>query len=61
MVDPRPIYVAVLVLVTWLSEERPADAPLIAELLGISETTAARVLDDLEAAGYLSSAPGPVP
>jgi hypothetical protein len=37
-------------------DDRPADAPWISALLDISEAAAARVLDDLEVAGYLTSA-----
>jgi len=39
----------------------PADAAMVACLLGIPEAVAAQLLDDLEATGCLVSAVGPVP
>jgi DNA-binding IclR family transcriptional regulator len=51
---------AVLALLDWLPEDVVADAALVAELLGVPETAAARLLDDLEAAGCVESAIGPV-
>jgi hypothetical protein len=36
-----------------------ADGELVAELLGVPEAAAARLLDELEAAGGIASASGP--
>jgi DNA-binding MarR family transcriptional regulator len=58
--DLTPAHDAVLALLDWLPEDTEADAELIAELLGVPETEAATLLDELEAAGYLVSATGPV-
>jgi DNA-binding IclR family transcriptional regulator len=49
---------AVLALLDWLPEDRDADATLVAELLRIPEAEAARLLDELEAAGDIASATG---
>jgi len=53
------ILLAVLALVELFPDDWPADALRIGALLDISEAAAARVLDDLEASGYLTSAPEP--
>jgi hypothetical protein len=50
---------AVLALMEWLPEDVLADAELVAELLGVPEAEAAR-LDELEAAGDIASATGPL-
>ena len=55
-----PAHDAVLALVAWLPEEAEADAVLIAHLLGVPETEAAKLLDELEAAGCIASATAPV-
>jgi DNA-binding IscR family transcriptional regulator len=43
-----------------LPEDTVADAELVSELLGVPEPEAARLLDELEAAGCIASATGPV-
>jgi hypothetical protein len=50
--------IAVLARIDWLHEDVEADAELVAYLLGIAE--AARLLDELEAAGDIASATGPL-
>jgi DNA-binding MarR family transcriptional regulator len=53
-----PSHDAVLALLDWLPADTDATAALVAELLAISEAEAARLLDDLEAAGCIESAEG---
>jgi DNA-binding IclR family transcriptional regulator len=53
-----PSHNAVLALLDWLPADTDATAALVAELLAISEAEAARLLDDLEAAGCIESAEG---
>jgi DNA-binding IclR family transcriptional regulator len=54
-----PAHDAVLALLDWLPEDVEADAELVADLLRIPEGEALRLLDELEAAGCLTSATGP--
>jgi hypothetical protein len=49
---------AVLALLDWLPEDVEADAEVVGDLLGIPEAEAARLLDELEAAGDIASATG---
>jgi DNA-binding IclR family transcriptional regulator len=58
--DLTPAHDAVLALLDWLPEDVEADAGLVADLLGVPEAEAAQLLDELEAAGDLVSATGPV-
>lgn len=51
---------AVLALLDWLPEDVAPDAELIAELLNVPEAEALRLLEELEVAGCLESATGPV-
>jgi hypothetical protein len=44
----------------WLPEDVAPDAELVAVLLNIPEAEALQLLEELEAAGYLVSAVGPV-
>jgi predicted ArsR family transcriptional regulator len=44
----------------WLPEDGDADAKVVADLLGIPEAEAARLLDELETAGDIASATGPL-
>jgi DNA-binding IclR family transcriptional regulator len=55
-----PAHDAVLALLDWLPEDAVADPELIAELLGVPEGQAARLLDELEAAGDIASATEPL-
>jgi DNA-binding IclR family transcriptional regulator len=55
-----PSHDAVLALLDLLPEGAVADAELVAELLRVPEPEAARLLDELEAAGDIASATGPV-
>ena len=55
-----PVHDAVLALLDWLPEDVAPDAELVAELLDVPETEALRLLEELEAAGCLGSATGPV-
>jgi DNA-binding IclR family transcriptional regulator len=55
-----PVHDAVLALLDWLPEDVAPDAELVAELLDVPETEALRLLEELEAAGCLESATGPV-
>jgi DNA-binding IclR family transcriptional regulator len=55
-----PSHDAVLALIDGLPEDVEADAGLVATLLGVPEAEAARLLDELEAAGCVASASGPV-
>ena len=48
------------VLADCLPENIALDAELVAELLGLPEAEAVRLLDELEAAGDIVSATGPV-
>jgi DNA-binding IclR family transcriptional regulator len=50
----------VLALLDWLPADTDPTAELVAELLAIPEAEAARLLDDLEAAGCVASATGPL-
>jgi hypothetical protein len=50
----------VLALLDWLPKDVDADAELVADLLRIPEVEAARLLDELEEAGCLTSATGPL-
>jgi hypothetical protein len=43
-----------------LPEDVEADAEVVGDLLGIPEAEAARLLDELEAAGDIASATGPL-
>lgn len=52
--------IAVLAGIDWLHEDVEADAEVVADLLGIPEAAAARLLDELEAAGDVASATGPL-
>jgi DNA-binding IclR family transcriptional regulator len=54
--DLTPAHDAVLELLAWLPEDAEPTAELVARLLRIPETEAARLLDDLEAAGCVASA-----
>jgi hypothetical protein len=49
---------AILAVLDWLPEECDADATRVAQLLGWPEPEVAGLLDDLEAAGDLTSAVG---
>jgi DNA-binding IclR family transcriptional regulator len=51
---------AVLALLDWLPDDVEADAEVVADLLGIPEAETARLLDELEAAGDIASATGPL-
>jgi predicted ArsR family transcriptional regulator len=55
-----PAHDAVFALIDWLPENVEADAKVVADLLGIPEAAAARLLDELEAAGDIASATGPL-
>jgi predicted ArsR family transcriptional regulator len=55
-----PAHDAVFALLDWLPEDVKADAEVVADLLGIPEAAAARLLDELEAAGDIASATGPL-
>jgi hypothetical protein len=55
-----PAHDAVLAPLDWLPEDVEADAKVVADLLGIPEPEAARLLDELEAAGDIASATGPL-
>ena len=54
-----PAHDAVLVLIDWLPDDVEADVEVVGDLLGIPEAAAARLLDELEAAGDVVSATGP--
>jgi hypothetical protein len=54
-----PAHNAVLAVLDWLPEDCDADAALVARLLRWPEPEVARRLDELEAAGDLTSALGP--
>jgi DNA-binding IscR family transcriptional regulator len=58
--DLSPAHAAVLALLHSLPEDAVADAALIAELLVVPEAEAMRLLDELETAGCVVSAMGPV-
>jgi len=59
MPDPlTPAHDAVLALLDWLPADTDPTGEPVAELLAISEAGAARLLDDLEAAGCVASATG---
>jgi len=60
MVALTPGHAAVLALIDWLPEDVEADAELVADLLGVPEAEATRLLDELEAAGDIASATGPL-
>jgi hypothetical protein len=60
MVTLTPAHSAVLALLDWLPEDIEADAELVAHLLGVPEAEAARLLDELEAAGDIAGAIGPL-
>lgn len=55
-----PAHDAVLALLDWLPEDAEPTAELVAGLLRIPEAEAARLLEDLEAAGCVASATGPL-
>ena len=55
-----PAHDAVLALLDWLPEDVEADAEVVGDLLGIPEAEAARLVDELEAAGDIASATGPL-
>lgn len=55
-----PAHDAILALLDRLPEDVDADTALVAELLRVPEAEAARLLDEIEAAGDLTSATGPV-
>jgi hypothetical protein len=55
-----PAHDAVLALLDWLPENVEADAEVVADLLGIPYAEAARLQDELEAAGDIASATGPL-
>jgi len=57
---PDPGAHAVLALLDWLPEDAEADAALVAELLGMPEAEALRLLEEMEAAGCLASAVSPL-
>jgi hypothetical protein len=52
--------VAVLARIDWLHEDVEADAKVVADLLRIPEAEAARLLNELEAAGDIATATGPL-
>ena len=54
-----PAHDAVLAILDWLPVETVADAALVAALLAMPEADAAWLLDELEAAGWVTSATGP--
>jgi len=60
MVALTPAHDAVLARLDWLPEDIAADAELVAHLLGVAEAEAARLLDELEAAGDIAGAIGPL-
>jgi hypothetical protein len=55
-----PAHDAVLALIDWLPEDVEVDAELVADLLRLPEAEAARLLDELEVAGDIASATGPL-
>jgi hypothetical protein len=55
-----PAHDAVLAILDWLPVETMADAALLAALLAMPEADAAWLLDELEEAGSVASATGPV-
>jgi hypothetical protein len=55
-----PAHDAVLAILDWLPVETMADAALVAALLAMPEADAAWLLDELEQAGCVASATGPV-
>ena len=55
-----PAHDAVLAILDWLPVETMADAAFVAALLAMPEADAAWFLDDLEEAGCVASAKGPV-
>jgi DNA-binding IclR family transcriptional regulator len=55
-----PAHNAMLALMDWLPEDGDADAKVVADLLRIPEAEAARLLDELETAGDIASATGPL-
>jgi DNA-binding IclR family transcriptional regulator len=59
-VELTPAHDAVLAVIDWLPDGVAADAALVAKLLDVPEAEAARLLDQLEAAGCVASATGPV-
>jgi DNA-binding IclR family transcriptional regulator len=60
MAPLTPAHDAGLALLDWLPEDVEADAEVVADLLGIPEAAAARLLDELEAAGDIASATAPL-
>lgn len=59
-VDLTPAHDAVLAVIDWLPDGVAADAALVAKLLDVPEAAAARLLDELEAAGCVAGATGSV-
>jgi hypothetical protein len=55
-----PAHDAVLAIVDWRPVETAVDAALFAALLAMPEADAAWLLDELEAAGWVASATGPI-
>jgi DNA-binding IscR family transcriptional regulator len=60
MATLTPAHDAVLALIDSLPQDVEADAERVADLLRVPEVEAARLLDELEAAGYIASATGPL-
>ena len=60
MLKLTPAHDAVLAILDWLPMETMADAALFAALLAMPEADAAWLLDELEEAGCVASATGPV-
>ena len=55
-----PVHDAVLAALDSLPDDVEAGAEVIAQVLAIPEAEAARLLDELETAGCVASATGPV-
>jgi DNA-binding IclR family transcriptional regulator len=55
-----PTHDAVLAVLDWSPVDPEADAALVAEVLPIPEAEAVRLLEELEAAGCVVSAAGPL-
>jgi DNA-binding IclR family transcriptional regulator len=51
-------HAAVLSLLDWLPDDAEADPELVAKLLNIPKSEALRLLEELEAAGDITSATG---
>jgi hypothetical protein len=55
-----PAHDAVLAVLDWLPDDVEADAAVVAQVLAIPEAEAVQFLEELEAAGCIASATGPV-